>query len=213
MGLPSLVAAIYVYDISRMARAKPSGIAFLFEMGFLLLWVLLFTLSQATMTHGVFQDIRDRHLDLGASVARSLRRFLPVIGTSIYAFFIVIIGMFLVIVPGFIAFIMLFVVIPVCVVEGLGPGASIKRSRELTKGQRWRILAIYLVPAIVIAICNALVQRLGLRVFGVPGYAAGSFLIASIGGSYQAIANIVTYHDLRAVKEGLHIEQLAAVFD
>ena len=98
-------------------------------------------------------------------------------------------------------------------VEGLGPGASIKRSRELTKGQRWRILAIYLVPAIVITICNNLVQRLGIRVFGVLGYAAGIFLIASIGGSYQAIANIVTYHDLRGVKEGLHIEQLAAVFD
>ena len=65
----------------------------------------------------------------------------------------------------------------------------------------------------MIAICNTLLQRLGLRVFGVPGYAAGSFLIASIGGSYQAIANIVTYHDLRAVKEGLHVEQLAAVFD
>jgi hypothetical protein len=136
MGLPTLVAAIYVYDISRMALTKPKGIVFLFELVFLLLWVLIFTLSQATMTHGVFQDIRDRRFDLGASVARGLRRFLPVIGTSICAFFIVIIGMFLVIVPGFIAFIMLLVVIPVCVVEGLGPGASIKRSRELTKGQR-----------------------------------------------------------------------------
>jgi len=182
-------------------------------MGVLLLWVLVFTLSQSTMIHGVFQDIRGLHFDLGASIARGLRRFFPVIGTSIYAFFMVMIGMFLVIVPGFIAIIMLFVVTPVCVVEGLGPGASIKRSRELTKGQRWRLLAIYLAPAIVIAICNTLLQRLGLRVFGVPGYAAGSFLIASIGGSYQAIANIVTYHDLRAVKEGLHVEQLAAVFD
>jgi hypothetical protein len=134
-------------------------------MGVLLLWVLVFTLSQSTMIHGVFQDIRGLHFDLGASIARGLRRFFPVIGTSIYAFFMVMIGMFLVVVPGFIAIIMLFVVIPVCVVEGLGPGASIKRSRELTKGQRWRLLAIYLAPAIVIAICNTLLQRLGLRVF------------------------------------------------
>jgi hypothetical protein len=125
----------------------------------------------------------------------------------------VIIGFFLLIVPGVMAITMLFVVIPVCVVEGLGPGASIKRSRELTKGQRWRILGIYLAPAIVITICNLLLQRIGLRVFGMPGYAAGSFLVAAAGGSYQAIANIVTYHDLRAVKEGLQIEQLAAVFD
>jgi hypothetical protein len=123
------------------------------------------------------------------------------------------VGMVLLIVPGFMAIMMLFVVIPACVVEGLGPGASIKRSRELTKGQRWRILGIYLAPAVVFTICNLLVQRIGLPAFGVPGYAAGSFLIASIGGSYQAIANIVTYYDLRAIKEGLHIEQLAAVFE
>jgi len=213
MGLPSLLAAIYVYDLSRMVRTNSGGIVFLFEMGVLLLWVLLFTLGQSTMIHGAFQDIRGRNFDLGGSIAMGLRRFLPVIGTSICAYFIVIIGMFLIIVPGFIAITMLFVVIPVCVVEGLGPGASIKRSRELTKGQRWRILAIYLAPAIVIAICNTLLQRFGLLAFGVPGYAAGSFLVASIGGGYQAIADIVTYHDLRAFKEGLHIEQLAAVFE
>ena len=189
MGLPSLVSAIYLYEIGRVATTNPRGVVFLYEMGVLLLWVLVFTLSQSTMIHGVFQDIRGLHFDLGASIARGLRRFFPVIGTSIYAFFMVMIGMFLVIVPGFIAFIMLFVVIPVCVVEGLGPGASIKRSRELTKGQRWRILGIYLAPAIVITICNLLLQRIGLRVFGVPGYAAGTFLVAAIGGSYQAIAS------------------------
>jgi len=104
-------------------------------MGVLLLWVLVFTLSQSTMIHGVFQDIRGLHFDLGASIARGLRRFFPVIGTSIYAFFIVIIGMFLVIVPGFIAFIMLFVVIPVCAGGGTGPGASIKCRRETKKGK------------------------------------------------------------------------------
>jgi len=213
MGLPTLLSAIYVYEIARMARTNPYGIVFLYEMGFLLLWVLMFTLSQSTMIHGVFQDIRGLHVDIGASVVRGLRRFFPVIGTSIYAFFMVIIGMFLVIVPGFMAITMLFVVIPICVVEGLGPGASVKRSRELTRGQRWRILAIYLAPAIVITACNLLLQRVGHRVLGLPAYAAGSFLVASIGGSYQAVANIVTYHDLRAVKEGLQIEQLAAVFD
>ena len=213
MGVPSLVSLTYVLYFSGVVRTKSGGIAFFIEMGFLLVWVLIFTLSQSMMIHGVFQDIRGRSFEIGVSIARGLRRFFPVIGTSIYAFFMVMIGMFLIIVPGFMAITMLFVVIPVCVVEGLGPGASIKRSRELTKGQRWRILAIYLAPAIVIAICNTLLHRIGLRNLGLPGYTAGSFLVTAIGGSYQAIANIVTYHDLRAVKEGLHIEQLAAVFD
>ena len=42
---------------------------------------------------------------------------------------------------------------------------------------------------------------------------SSAFLVTAVGGAYQAIVNIMTYHDLRAVKEGLDIEQLAAVFD
>jgi hypothetical protein len=213
MGVPSLVSLVYVLRLSGAASANSGSIAFFIEMGFLLVWVLIFALSQSMMIHGVFQDIRGRNFEIGVSIARGLRRSFPVIGTSTYAFFTVMIGMFLIFVPGFIAITMLFVVIPVCVVEGLGPGASFKRSRELTKGQRWRVLAVYLAPAIVIAICNLLLMRLGVRSLGLPGFTAGSFLIAAIGGSYQAIVNIVTYHDLRAIKEGLQVEQLAAVFD
>jgi hypothetical protein len=213
MALPTLASSVYVFNLSRIARTKPGGVLFLIEMGFVLAWVLIFTLSLSMMIHAVFHDIRGLHFDIRGSIAKGLRRFFPVVGTSIYAFFLVMIGMVLLIVPGFMAMIMLFVVIPVCVVEGLGPGPSIKRNRELTKGQRWRIFAIYLAPAIVIAICNTLLLRAGLRILGVPGYTAGSLLVASIGGSYQAVANIVTYHDHRAAKEGLHIEQLAAVFD
>ena len=56
-------------------------------------------------------------------------------------------------------------------------------------------------------------MRFGIRLVGVPGYAMGTFLLSSIGGTYQAIVNIVTYHGLRSTKEGLDIEQLAAVFD
>jgi hypothetical protein len=213
MGVASLVSLNFVLVLPGLVGTKSGGIVFLIEMGFLLVWVLIFTLSQSMMIHGVFQDMRGRKFEIGVSIARGLRRFFPVIGTSIYAFFLVMIGMFLIIVPGFMAITMLFVVIPVCVVEGLGPGASIKRSRELTRGQRWRILAVYLAPAIVIAICNIVLLRIGYRSLSLPAYTAGSFLIASIGSSHQAVANIVTYHDLRAAKEGLQIEQLSAVFD
>jgi len=213
MGVASLVSLNFVLVLPEVVGTKFGGIAFLIEMGFLLVWVLIFTLSQSMMIHGVFQDMRGRKFAIGVSIARGLRRFFPVIGTSIYAFFLVMIGMFLIIVPGFMAITMLFVVIPVCVVEGLGPGASIKRSRELTRGQRWRILAVYLAPAIVIAICNIVLLRIGYRSLSLAAYTAGSFLIASIGSSYQAAVNIVTYHDLRSVKEGLQLEELSAVFD
>jgi hypothetical protein len=58
IGLPQLVSAIYVFDLSRMARTSHGGVVYLFEMGFLLLWVLTFALGQSTMIYGAFQDIR-----------------------------------------------------------------------------------------------------------------------------------------------------------
>ena len=58
-----------------------------------------------------------------------------------------------------------------------------------------------------------MLQRLGMSIAGAAGNAIMGFLVTAVGGAYQAIVNIMTYHDLRAVKEGLDIEQLAAVFD
>jgi hypothetical protein len=95
----------------------------------------------------------------------------------------------------------------------MGPIKSLGRSSALTKGYRWRIFAIYLVPALIIGIAAAVLERIGLGIAGLVGNALVAYVVTAIGGAYQAIVNIVTYHDLRAVKEGLDIEQLAAVFD
>ena len=122
------------------------------------------------------------------------------------------IGFFLLVVPGFMLLTM-FVIIPVCVVEGLGPIQSLGRSRQLTKGYRWRIFALYLIPGVIIGIAGVVLARLGMSIAGAAGYGLLSFLVTAVGGAYQAIVNIMTYHDLHAVKEGLDIEQLAAVFD
>jgi hypothetical protein len=165
------------------------------------------------MIYGAFQDVRGRPFDIGASVRRGLSRFLPVIGAAICAVVLIGIGFFLLVVPGFMLLTMFFVTIPVCVVEGLGPVKSLGRSGQLTKGYRWRIFAIYLISALVIGIVEAVLARLGMSIAGALGYGIVSFLVTAVGGAYQAIVSIMTYHDLRAVKEGLDIEQLAAVFD
>jgi uncharacterized membrane protein len=53
--------------------------------------------------------------------------------------------MVLLIVPGLILYTMWFVGFPACVVERLGPWTSLRRSRELTKGYRWKVLALALL--------------------------------------------------------------------
>ena len=41
----------------------------------------------------------------------------------------------------------------------------------------------------------------------------GTVLWNGVWGAFYAIAVVVTYHDLRVAKEGIDIEQIAAVFD
>jgi hypothetical protein len=41
----------------------------------------------------------------------------------------------------------------------------------------------------------------------------GGAILNGVWGAFNAIAVVVTYHDLRVAKEGANIEQIAAVFD
>jgi hypothetical protein len=119
----------------------------------------------------------------------------------------------LLIVPGIFALTVIFVFVPVCVVEGCGPLRSLERSRELTKGYRWRILVLWLLPLLIVLVVESIGQVLSFAAAGAPGAALTAFIVTAVGGSYQAIVNLVTYQDLRSIKEGPDKEQLEVVFD
>jgi hypothetical protein len=105
----------------------------------------------------------------------------------------------LLVVPGIIVFLMLFVATPVCVVEQLGPLASMDRSTQLTRGHRWKILGIEGITEIADG--------------GVILSAACELMWTAIIGTGYAILAIATYHDLRVAKEGVDTAQIAAVFE
>ena len=140
------------------------------SLAFAFIWLVVFSVSQSAMIYGAFQDVRGRPFDIGASVRRGLSRFLPVIGAAICAVVLIGIGFFLLAVPGFMLLTMFFVIIPVCVVEGLGPLKSLGRSRQLTKGYRWRIFALYLIPGVIIGIAENVLARVGMSIAGAAGY-------------------------------------------
>ena len=75
------------------------------------------------------------------------------------------IGLLLVI-PALILYVMWFVAIPVCVVEQLGPFRSLGRSRQLTKGHRWKILGLLLVILIPALIVGAILGGITVFVLG-----------------------------------------------
>jgi hypothetical protein len=189
------------------------------------LTLVLGTLSQAIVLYGAFQDMRGRPVSLADCLKVGLRRLFPIIGLALSVGVAVMLASMLLIVPGIMLYMMWFVATPVCVVEQLGPFRSLRRSRALTKGHRWKLFGLTLVILIPALIVGAILGAIMLAISGTGGFLAMSTALATPLGqvvnliwsaawsAFYAIVIVVTYHDLRVAKEGIDTEQIAAVFE
>jgi hypothetical protein len=138
---------------------------------------------------------------------------------------VVLLGFFLLVVPGIILATGLVLAIPALVLEpGASASASLSRSWELTRGSRWRMLGLIVtllvllyVPLAAIGGLFALFVPQATRL-GVLGPAsAGALLAIALTGLIQTFIYplfycvlTVAYYDLRVRKEGFDLEVLAA---
>jgi len=220
-NLPSL----FVPQPSLDTPASPAANLGLTFFVVLFLIVVLSTLGQAMVLYGAFQDMRGRPVSLADCFKVGLRRFFPIIGLAISMVVALIFAFMLLVFPAIMLAMMWFVATPVCVVEQLGPFRSMGRSRELTKGHRWRLFGLLLLIMIPALIVGAIVGAVTLFTLGPSGFLTlDTVLASSLGkgislvwnaawGGFFAAAIAVTYHDLRVAKEGLTTEQIAAVFE
>ena len=118
---------------------------------------------------------------------------------------------------------MWWVAIPVAVIERPGAIASLQRSAELTRGRRWQVFG--LIICFFLALIGALLLFAVLLLavlFLVPGAnqtlldqasALATWLLSALFMAVQAVLTAVSYYYLRVAKEGVGIEDIAAVFD
>lgn len=189
-------------------------------------WLLSYIVT-GMLVYATVQALNGRRAGFGECIARGLSFMWRVVLVAIVVMVLTGLATILLIIPGIIVYCALWVALPTAVVEGLGVGASLRRSAELTKGHRWRVFGI-----IVLA---TLLSMIVAMVFGIV-VSIGAMTQAFSGGAVDVpgavisgqIANLVTtafftallaatagvsYHDLRVTKEGIGIEQIAAVFD
>jgi len=170
-------------------------------------------LLAATITFATFQYLRGQPVGIGECLSRGLSLILPVIGVSILVGLIIGIGTVLFIVPGIIAAVMLWVAIPVAVVERPGVIESLKRSAGLTKGHRWTIFGILVVVTIVLVIIMGILSMVLLSAAGFTVYSIGLWILQALYSAFSATLGAVGYYFLRATKEGVDIADIAKVFD
>lgn len=189
----------------------------------LLFYFLLDFLVTATLVYGTFQDLRGQRASLGACIRRGLGLIIPVIGVAFVSTLAIAAGFIALVIPGLIVATILWVVIPVAVLERLGVGASLKRSAELTKGYRWRIFYILILYAIIRVVAGIIGESVVndtndsldfMLITWVPNPSMFVTLVLNaFFAALWAVVIAVGYYDLRVVKEGTDIEQIAAAFD
>lgn len=177
------------------------------------LLLLLSPLCTAMIVFATFQTLRGRAASPAESAGRGLQRFAPVLTATLLEGIIEGLGLVLLVVPGLIAMVMLVVTLPACVVERLGPWASLQRSVELTRGFRWPIFGGLFLVGIVDLAGDAAIRGAALHPGTAVVYAVVSYLWAALLRAYQSVLITIIYHDLRVAKEGIDLDRIAAVFD
>lgn len=214
---------VYVYELaSSVPISEQLGRDDLWPIVPIGLSMLLPYVLIATLVYGTTQELRGHHASLTESIGRGLAMIVPVFGVTILFIVCVGLGFLLLIIPGIILMAALWTAIPVAVLERPGVFHSLRRSWHLTAGQRWRIIGVILILIPVHVVWSMLtgVFVAGISYYSGPGDAAAptaivllDWLFQALVGVFYAILPAVIYFDLRNIKEGADIHQIAAVFD
>jgi hypothetical protein len=214
VGIVIVAATAGIILVQAQAPAPQRVAAWVAGVGGGLVFIAAWVFAQAMILSGAFQDMRGRRVRIGEAARKALARLPSMIGLGVLFGLILSIGALLLVFPAFIFFSMFYVALPACVIEKLGPSASLSRSAALTKGYRWKVFGLYLVISIASSIGNVVFSNLLSLSSGSPAIGGlGSLIWLAFYGAYSPVTVAVLYHDLRVAREGIDIEQMAAVFD
>lgn len=167
----------------------------------------------ALVIFGTFQDMRHLRFQASKSIAVGISSFLPMLAVSLLISVVQLGGLLLLIIPGYVVSAVLAVSMQACVIEHKGPVESMSRSASLTKGSRWKIFGVFAATGIIYQITSHVIGIVFAHNDSSYALAFANSVLMIVWATYQAVAQTVIYHDLRASKEGVDLEQIAAVFN
>ena len=169
---------------------------------------------EAGMAFAVVRTLRSAAPSLGETLAFALQVIPRVLVVGLVAYLFVGLGFVALIVPGIILLLVYWVVVPVAAVERGGVAYALKRSHELTKGHKGRILAMFGLLVIGIIAGNAVVGipwALGLD-WSEATRAQAIVVVDTLRLSVECTVVAVCYHNLRVLKDGDDSGRIAEVF-
>ncbi len=209
----AFTAPPHLYALAVDQPSEPAATASTGSVAIFVADILLRYLLTAALVYGTIRELRGSHASLVECLSRGLGLVFPVVGVAILVGVATGLATLLLIIPGLIVATMLWVAVPVAVVERPGVINSLTRSAELTKGYRWPVFGVL---ATVVALNVVLAILAGSLVAGeddTTAFLLVSWIVSAIFGAVIAVVSAVSYHDLRVAKEGLGATQITAAFD
>ena len=123
--------------------------------GYFLALLISLVTTYATMgvlVYGTVAQLRGQPAGLSLCISRGLAVIVPVILVALVVTVLISLGLVVLIIPGIFVMTVTAVAVPAVVVEQPGIWASVKRSFELTKGNRWRVLALLVIFYAVVSV-------------------------------------------------------------
>jgi hypothetical protein len=180
-------------------------------------------LMQATITRGLVIEHEGGRPSFGQCLAGGLRFALPIVVFMVVWWIALVFGLVLLIVPGLILLTMWSVAIPAMVEENTGIFGAFGRSRELTRGSRWRIFGLLIMLLVLFYLILAIIGLLGFSATALTDLessAAAPPLMFLIGAALSGVVfNLLwstiqpsLFVELRDAKEGGGTGDLHQVF-
>jgi hypothetical protein len=180
-------------------------------------------LVQGSLVRATLAYARGERATFGECIRASFGVVLPLIGLAIVMAIAIAFGFMLLIIPGIMLFVIWSVASPALVAERTGVFEALGRSRELTRGARWKVFGVeallivgyYIFVAVLGA---ALIGALGtdfkvVPASGIPiGWILATVLISMIVNTVWSTVQTSLYVELRTWKEGLPEQALEDIF-
>lgn len=173
-------------------------------------------LATAALAYGVVQDLKGAPASIGRTVGRGLSRMFPVLGITLVISIAIGLGYAYFVIPGLIMQTSFYLSVPCAVVERTGVDQSMKRSMALTRGYKFHLFVVVLLLGLVeLGLTFAVGELVGDITSAAAAHAYGLLLVAVFiaTATLRSVTAAVAYHELRLAKEGIGIDELAAVFD
>ncbi|MER8633106.1 hypothetical protein NKH55_25565 [Mesorhizobium opportunistum] len=218
-GLPNLVsqlarpAAHAVGDPAGLAEAT-ANYTFGYFVGFAvfgILYVGLSLLLQSSLVRAAIEDMNGKRPTFGDCIRVAIRNLLPTLGIGLLVGLGVGVASIALVVPGIILWLGWSVSIPVLIQERLGVFGSMSRSRALTKGSRWALFGLFLILMIIALVIQSM-SAVVIYLFHGIAAAVLAALVQTIVSMVISVATAVSYVELRQVKEGVSVDELAEIF-